>query len=671
MSGPRNTGSLGDEQYPTLNTVLRGQGGDHLYNSNITDDDSNVRMSIPLIVTGSVRATSFTGSFSGSTAAPGTTTQIVYNSAGVLAADSGFVYSGSNVGIGTTSPSKKLSVQQIETANGIEVVGNTGGFTAIDIIGDRTSGNLGGLRAFRAGDNYEFFGIFPQANRSAVFFSTGDGLSSITPKVAILQDGNVGIRTTNPSASLHISGASSANLLRIDSPASSSILFVSGSGNVGIGTATPASRLTVFGGTTTLLGAGGASNTVVQIIQNTGSVAGARFVGTGNDTMFELQRTSDGLTQTRLTPVGNSFINALSGNLGIGTTTPSASLHISGASTANLLRIQSPASSNILFVSGSGNVGIGTTSPSTKLEIANSTSVAGVKITTTSGNETWFEAINGAGQYGRFGVATSGHAFFNTDSSGYRFLTNASGDVVRITSGGNVGIGETSPTARLEVKGSGTTSATTTLLIENANQSASLVALDNGLVGIGIIPTSASLHVNGNAYISASASTSSAALTVYKSGSTVLDVQGSQGQLFSITDSLSGSLFSVNDISGLPILEVFSDNTILMGDYLAPSLNTTEKLTVNSGVTTLYALPTSSYDGAFFDYTIRSGSNARAGQIMGIWSGSSVNFTETTTVDFGNTSGFIFGMSISGANMILSSSAATSGWTFKTIIRSI
>ena len=45
-------------------------------------------------------------------------------------------------------------------------------------------------------------------------------------------------------------------------------------------------------------------------------------------------------------------------------------------------------------------------------------------------------------------------------------------------------------------------------------------------------------------------------LIVNGSGSTVLDVQGSQGQLFSITDSLSGSLFSVGDISGIPILEV-------------------------------------------------------------------------------------------------------------------
>ena len=60
--------------------------------------------------------------------------------------------------------------------------------------------------------------------------------------------------------------------------------------------------------------------------------------------------------------------------------------------------------------------------------------------------------------------------------------------------------------------------------------------------------------------LSASNATSNGpTLTVYGSGSTqpVFTVQGSQGELFSVTDSLSGSLFSVNDISGLPILEVF------------------------------------------------------------------------------------------------------------------
>jgi len=56
-------------------------------------------------------------------------------------------------------------------------------------------------------------------------------------------------------------------------------------------------------------------------------------------------------------------------------------------------------------------------------------------------------------------------------------------------------------------------------------------------------------------------------LVINGSGSVLLDVQGSQGQLFSITDSLSGSLFAVKDISGIPVMEAFSDNTVRMGQF--------------------------------------------------------------------------------------------------------
>ena len=42
MSGPRNTGSLGDEAYPAHYSVLRGQGGDHLEGSNIYSSGSKV-----------------------------------------------------------------------------------------------------------------------------------------------------------------------------------------------------------------------------------------------------------------------------------------------------------------------------------------------------------------------------------------------------------------------------------------------------------------------------------------------------------------------------------------------------------------------------------------------------------------------------------------------------
>ena len=152
----------------------------------------------------------------------------------------------------------------------------------------------------------------------------------------------------------------------------------------------------------------------------------------------------------------------------------------------------------------------------------------------------------------------------------------------------------------------------------------------------------------------------------------IFTIQGSQGELFSVNDSLTGSLFSVNDISGLPILEVFSDNTVLMGSYIAPSLNTTTKVTAGVGLTSVYSIPTSAYTGAFFDYTISDNTNLRAGNIMSIWnSGTTVQYSETSTNDIGNTSGLTFNMIISGSTAILRTSGVTGNWTVKTIIRSI
>jgi|688.fasta_scaffold05393_24 hypothetical protein len=193
-------------------------------------------------------------------------------------------------------------------------------------------------------------------------------------------------------------------------------------------------------------------------------------------------------------------------------------------------------------------------------------------------------------------------------------------------------------------------------------------ALNGG--GGAAFPFSGSAVISGSLFVSSSTTN---VLTIQGSGSAqpIFTVQGSAGQLFAITDSLSGSLFSVNDISGLPILEVFSDNTILLGDYQAPTLYTTKRVTSIVGNNVIYSLATSSYDGAFFDYVAKSGSNARAGNIMALWSGTSVNFTETTTTDFGNTSGLAFTAFISGSNLVLSGSTSTANWNIKTIIRSI
>ena len=63
----------------------------------------------------------------------------------------------------------------------------------------------------------------------------------------------------------------------------------------------------------------------------------------------------------------------------------------------------------------------------------------------------------------------------------------------------------------------------------------------------------------------------SGSLTLQGSGSTgrtdLFTVNGNNGTLFSVSDDLSNSLFSVNTIAGLPVIEAFADNTVVMGQY--------------------------------------------------------------------------------------------------------
>jgi hypothetical protein len=238
---------------------------------------------------------------------------------------------------------------------------------------------------------------------------------------------------------------------------------------------------------------------------------------------------------------------------------------------------------------------------------------------------------------------------------------------------GYVGIGGNfNPTSSLQIKGIDSSPSNYGLKVQNSGGTDNLVVRNDGNVGIGTSSPTKKLQVNGDALFSSSTNN---VVTIIGSGSSMssplFNVQGSSGQLFSVSDSLIGSLFSVNDISGLPILEAFSDNTILMGDFNSPSLNTTKKVVVNSGVTQIYSIPSSGYTGAFYDYTVLSSLGARSGNIMSIWSGTSIQFTETSTTSIGDTSGIIFSASLSGNSSVLSTSANTNSWTVKTIVRSI
>jgi hypothetical protein len=82
--------------------------------------------------------------------------------------------------------------------------------------------------------------------------------------------------------------------------------------------------------------------------------------------------------------------------------------------------------------------------------------------------------------------------------------------------------------------------------------------------------------------------------TLYRSGSVgdtaVFTIEGGLGTLFSVTDELSGSLFSVNDISGIPIFEVFSDDTVKIGTHNQEGIVVNGKNVVITGSLAIGAL---------------------------------------------------------------------------------
>ena len=96
----------------------------------------------------------------------------------------------------------------------------------------------------------------------------------------------------------------------------------------------------------------------------------------------------------------------------------------------------------------------------------------------------------------------------------------------------------------------------------------------------------------------------------------------------------------------------------------------TQYATVTSsinGSNIIFTQATGSYSSAFFKYTVASASNARSGEIMSVWNGSTVTFTDNSTTDIGTTTAVTSSVAISASNAQLTMQTNTADWRIKSI----
>ena len=322
------------------------------------------------------------------------------------------------------------------------------------------------------------------------------------------------------------------------------------------------------------------------------------------------------------------------------------------------------------------------------------------------------------------GATQSGTIVFRTAngtaSSDKALVSNGVLERMRITPDGNVGIGDFSgvpfvnPTSYLTINSgplgtsySGGTNALHGLLIGSPSTggdvfimgvdqqmdiaymlaatrggSAKPIAIqpDGGGVSIGTYSNSAKLHVNTwgsiTAIIASGSSTSDLVrITQTGTGNALVVEDGSNPDStpFVINNMGNVGISTTTPSYNLHVNGTASVNNLIVG--LTQSLYTSIGMNIGIGTTNIYSVATASYTSVFYDYYIKNGSNLRAGTITAVWSGNSVEFTEVSTTDIGNTTtginAFTFSVALSSPNAVLRGVSSISGWEFRSMVRSI
>jgi hypothetical protein len=347
-------------------------------------------------------------SLTGLTLSGGTANGVAYlNGSKVLTTGSALTFDGTNLGVGTSSPSQQLSLYSPEAS--------------VLVANSSTATNSTSSIQFSNGSTVEakagiFFEDLLSNNRGNLHFATnssslGAPVSVSDARMTVTHDGNVGIGTSSPAYKLDVAG--SADVARFDTTSLGGVLF---------------SRANLVGNNSTHYKIQFVnSDSTVAEIKTTNRTGGTASTGTGYELSFA----------TAGTGYQTWFTN----------------------------------STERMRLTSAGNVGIGTGSPAAKLESVQGTSGAGG----------WFMA----GQFSaanypmvRFAATTPNKysSIGNDADGGLHFLVNGHSGAVGTTAAiftpsGNVGIGTSSPTQRLDVSMLNSGASGTVAVFRNAGTS--------------------------------------------------------------------------------------------------------------------------------------------------------------------------------------------------------
>ena len=464
------------------------------------------------------------------------------NSAGVDATERMRITSAGNVGIGTTSPSEKLEVNgnilvNKGTTNRTAYVSDDGLYISRTTVANSYTSSIT-ADSSSSGNNLNI------KARSRISLILNGNTTLVADDL-----GRVGIGTTTPTRKLHVVNTSSQTVALFDggnnnageiafknstttgdtyvtigaigndmslSAGANERMRITSSGNVGIGTTSPLYNLHIAD-----------TDATINLAKTDGDQYLRLVGGSGTNSDVIAQRT---LTLQALS--GNVLLQP-TGNVGIGTTTPSQKLDVAGnaifrgdivsrdaypsiyvdhsgtvmggirADATNKLELKTLTTAPIVFqvnssekmrILDNGNVGIGTTNPSAPLHVSKGT---GNTYPTPSTNADVFIVENknsGAGVGGGMTIfadnGATGNIYFGDEQSNQVagitcdnfsgqtdlfFTTNGNNERLRIKGNGNVGIGTTAPTQKTVISSDGnlsldsSTVTNATLLLSNSD----------------------------------------------------------------------------------------------------------------------------------------------------------------------------------------------------------